>query len=127
MNNLIGSSAWIEFFRGNKKYLFLNELINANAICTNDIILTELLPSILHKNGHELAGLLKSITNYPLTINWEEIRFMQLENLKKGNNNIGISDLIIVQNCIQNNLRLIVSDKHFDAMAKYFKLEIFKA
>ena len=44
MNNLIDSSAWIEYFKGNQKYTFLDNLINTNAICTNDIILTELLP-----------------------------------------------------------------------------------
>ena len=126
MNNLIDSSAWIEFFRGNQKYFFINDLISANAICTNDIILTELLPSIIHKKEHTLAELLESVTKYELFIDWPEIRSIQLLNLKHGNNNIGLSDIIVAQNCIQNDLKIIVHDKHFQAMAKYLKLEIYE-
>jgi predicted nucleic acid-binding protein len=126
MNNLIDSSAWIEFFRGNSKYSFLNDLISANAICINDIILTELLPSIIHKKEHKLAELLNCVKKYVLFIDWQEIRNIQLLNLKHGNNNIGISDIIIAQNCMQNKLRIITNDNHFDAMAKYIPLEIYQ-
>jgi len=125
MNNLVDSSAWIEFFKGNEKYFFINDLIAVNAICTNNIILTELLPSIIHKKEHTLANLLKNITNYTLSIDWQELCDIQILNLKHGNNNIGISDIIIVQNCIQNSLRLITNDKHFEAMAKYLKLNVY--
>ena len=126
MNNIIDSSAWIEYFKGNPQYIFIKDLIYNNAICTNDIILTELLPSIIHRKEHDLAELLNKITKYTLRINWQEIIDMQIQNLKKGNNNIGISDLIIVQNCMQNKLKLITNDNHFAAMAKYIQLEIHK-
>ena len=125
MNNLIDSSAWIQYFRGNQKYSFLDNLINTNAICTNDIILTELLPSIIHKKENKLAELLNSLQKYILIIDWHEIQKIQLLNLKHGNNNIGISDIIIAQNCIQNELKLIAHDKHFEMMTKYIPLEIF--
>ena len=121
---LIDSSAWIEYFRGNQKYLFISDLIKSNAICTNDIILTELLPSILHKNEHHLAELLNTARKYTLFINWVEIRSMQLLNLKHGNNNMGISDLVIAQNCIQNGLTIISQDKHFKTMAKYIPVKV---
>ena len=126
MNNIIDSSAWIEYFKGNQKYYFLKDLIYSNAICTNDIILAELLPSIMHKKENNLAELLNSVTKYMLSINWQEIRNMQLLNFKHGNNSIGISDIIIVQNCIQNNLKLITNDKHFISMAKYMPLLIYE-
>ena len=126
MNNIIDSSAWIEYFKGNHKYYFIKDLIYSNTICTNDIILTELLPSIIHKKENDLAELLNSITKYELSINWQEIQNMQILNLKHGNNNIGISDIVIVQNCIQNNLKIITNDKHFIAMAKYIPFEIYK-
>ena len=89
------------------------------------MILTELLPSIIHKKEHTLAKLLESVTNYKLSIDWREIRNIQLLNLKHGNNNIGISDIIIAQNCIQHDLKIIVRDKHFMSMAKYLKLKIY--
>jgi len=124
MNNLVDSSVWIEYFKGNKKYSFITELISNNAICTNDIILTELLPSIIHKKEHKLAELLICIKKYALIIDWHEIRNIQLLNLRHGNNSIGISDIIIAQNCMQNELKVIAHDKHFEAMAKYIPLEI---
>ena len=125
MNILIDSSAWIEYFRGNKDYSFLSALIMDNAICTNDIILTELLPSIIHKKEHKLAELLKGVKKYELIIDWEEIRSLQLLNIKHGNNHIGISDIIIAQNCIQNGLRIIAHDKHILAISKYIPIEIY--
>lgn len=125
MNNLIDSSAWIGYFRGIRNFSFIKDLIYNNAICTNEIILTELLPSIIYKKENVLAELLSSITKYTIKINWQEIRDMQILNLKHGNNNIGISDLVIVQNCIQNNLKLITDDKHFLAMSKYMPLIIY--
>ena len=106
MNNLVDSSAWIEYFKGNTDYSFLTELINSNSICTNDIILAELLPSIIHKKEHKLAELLNCVKKYTLLINWQEIRDIQLDNLKHGNNSIGISDIIIAQNCMQNGLTI---------------------
>jgi predicted nucleic acid-binding protein len=124
MNNLVDSSVWIEYFKGNQKYSFITDLINTNTICTNDIILTELLPSIVHKREHELAELLNYIKKYELFIDWQEIRNIQLINLRHGNNNIGISDIIIAQNCMQNELKIITDDHHFRAMAKYIPLEI---
>ena len=125
MNSLIDSSAWIEYFKGNQKYSFINDLINTNTICTNDIILTELLPSIIHKKENKLAKLLNCVKKYILIIDWQEIRDIQLLNLKHGNNNIGISDIIIAQNCIQNGLRIITHDRHFEIMAKYIPLEVY--
>jgi predicted nucleic acid-binding protein len=126
MNILIDSSAWIEYFRGNKDFLFLSALIMDNAICTNDIILTELLPSIIFKKEQNLAELLKGVKKYELVIDWEEIRSIQLLNIKHGNNHIGISDIIIAQNCIQNSLRIIAHDKHFLVMAKHLPIEIYR-
>ena len=126
MNSLVDSSAWIEYFRGNPNFSFIDDLINTNTICTNDIILTELLPSIIHKKEHKLSELLNYVKKFELIIDWQEIRNIQLLNLKYGNNNIGISDIIIAQNCMQNGLKIVVNDKHFEIMAKYIPLEMYK-
>jgi predicted nucleic acid-binding protein len=88
--------------------------------------LTELLPSIIHKKENRLAELLNSLNKYVLIIDWEEIRNIQILNLRQGNNNIGIPDIIIAQNCIQNNLNLITNDKHFKTMSKYIPLKIYR-
>ena len=123
---LVDSSAWIEYFRGNPKYLFLETLISINVICINELILSELLPSIIHKGEHNLASLLNYVRRYTLELDWAEIRDIQLLNFKHGNNKIGISDIIIAQNCIQNRLKIITHDRHFEAMAGYIPLEVFK-
>ena len=124
-DNLVDSSVWIEYFKGNRMYSFITDLIYTNAICTNDIILTELLPSIIHKRENELADLLNSLRKNILIIDWQEIRNIQILNLKHGNNNVGISDIIIAQNCIQNGLKLITNDKHFRIMTKYMPLKLY--
>jgi predicted nucleic acid-binding protein len=124
-NNIIDSSAWIEYFRGNQAYYFMTDLIYNNAICTNDIILTELLPSIIHKKENRPAELLNGLQKYRVMIDWQAIRNIQIFNLKRGNNNAGISDIIIARNCIQNNLNLITNDKHFKAMSNYIPLKIY--
>ena len=123
---LVDSSSWIEYFRGNSRYAFINSLIMTNNICTNEIILSELVPSIIHQKEKKLAELLNCLKKFPLLIDWQEICNIQLLNLKHGNNNIGIADLIIAQNCMQNGLALITEDKHFRTMAGYIPLEIYK-
>jgi predicted nucleic acid-binding protein len=125
-NILIDSSAWIEYFKVYENFLFIDDLIDNNTLCTNDLILTELLPSIIHKKEHHLADLLNTIAKYDIVIDWQELQEYQKINLKHGNNNIGIADLIIAQNSIQNNLKIVSADKHFSTMAKYLPLEIYK-
>ncbi|GHV09126.1 hypothetical protein FACS189485_21380 [Spirochaetia bacterium] len=46
-------------------------------------------------------------------------------NYKHGYNDIGITDLVIAQNCLQNNLTLMARDKHFNEMAQYLPLRIY--
>jgi len=45
-NVLIDSSVWIDFLSGKPEAVPMLELIDNNLICTNDLILTELLPFI---------------------------------------------------------------------------------
>ena len=121
---LVDSSVWIDYFKGSGSDE-LNDLIDKNQICTNEIILSELLPILLHKKQTELVSLLKHISVIDLKINWEEIINYQITNLKKGINQVGIPDLIIVQNLIQNSLVLFSKDKHFKLMSKEFKFRLF--
>jgi predicted nucleic acid-binding protein len=119
---LIDSSAWIEYFRGNKENLFITELIKNNSICTNDMILTELLPSVIQKKEKKLVALMNSIIKYAIEIIWNELQYLQLMNLQHGNNNVPVTDLIIVQNCLQNDLSIVARDKHFKLMSEYIPI-----
>jgi predicted nucleic acid-binding protein len=127
MNNiLVDSSAWIEYFKGNTHFSFINDFIHTNAICTNDSILTELIPSMIQKKENKLIELMNSIHRYKIHIDWNEIKNFQLQNLQHGNNNVPITDLIIAQNCIDNDLTIITQDKHFCLMANYLPINIFE-
>jgi predicted nucleic acid-binding protein len=44
---------------------------------------------------------------------WDDIIDYQVSCLKSGSTGIGIPDLLIAQNCIQNNVPVYSIDKHF--------------
>jgi len=123
---LVDSSVWIEYFKGNESTLPLNELIDSNNLCINDLILSELLPSINQKKEMDLRELLLAIENVELEIDWHQIIAMQTLNLRNGINKVGIADLIIAQNAIENELELFAFDKHFTLMSDLHDLRIFK-
>lgn len=123
---LVDSSVWIEYFKGNEQTLALNQLLDLNNICVNDLILAELLPSINHKKENVLKELLLTITKIPLNINWNTLIYMQTQNLKNGINKVGIGDLIIAQNVIDNDLELYTLDRHFELMSELHDFRMFK-
>ena len=125
MNILIDSSVWIDYFRGGAKSNVMDDLIDENLVCTNDLILAELLPAILHQGQSDLAALLKVVAKIPLEINWDNIIQYQTLCLSRGINKVGIPDLIIVDNVIQNDMLLFSLDKHFDLIRKHLGLKIF--
>ncbi len=125
MNILIDSSVWIDYFRGSDNSEILDSFIDENILCTNYLILSELLPSLNH-NGHSgLVKLLREITKVPLTIDWEKIIQYQTICLSNGINKVGIPDLIILDNVIQNNLILYTLDKHFDLISNHINFKSF--
>ncbi len=120
---LVDSSVWIEYFRGRKEAAALDELIDRNQICINNLILSELIPILRIKKENALIKILMAIQNTAIKIDWAEIIDFQETNLRNGLNNIGIPDLIIVQNVRGNNLLLYSLDKHFELMSKYIVFE----
>jgi len=122
---LVDSSVWIEYFKGSLSALPLNSLIDSNNVCTNELILAELIPSINHKKEELLKELLLTMTKVPLNINWSQIIQMQTINLQNGLNKVGIADLIITQNSIDNEINLYAIDKHFALMSNLHGLRLF--
>lgn len=112
---LIDSSVWIEYFK-NGGIEKLDRLIKEDLACINDLILTELAPALMLKNETELIEGLQAITMIPLNIDWDIVRDYQLMNLKNGINNVGIPDLIILQQIIDEKITLFSFDKHFKLM-----------
>jgi predicted nucleic acid-binding protein len=123
---LVDTSIWIDYFKGAESALPLNSLIETNSICVNDLILAELLPSIRVRKENELLHLLESIEKVPIDIEWREIVSFQVYNIKNGINNVGIPDLVIAQNALQNDLKLFAKDRHFALMKKHLGLRVFE-
>ncbi len=121
---LVDSSVWISYFRDESAHQNLDELIENNQICTNELVLSELLPFLHLKKRAIVIDLMLELPKTDLSINWEFIINLQIHNLKNGINRVGIPDLILVDNVLANNLILFAEDKHFKLMQKHFDFNL---
>ena len=126
MNVLVDSSVWIDYFRGTGQSDVLDYLVDENLVVTNDLILTELIPALHVRRQRRLIALLGEVKRYPVDIDWGDIRQMQITCIRNGINGIGIPDLIIVQNVIQNDLHLFSGDGHFASISKHAPLSLYE-
>jgi len=125
MQVLVDSSIWIDYFRTGRSSSHMDILIDENLIVTNDLILAELIPFLKMKKQHQLIGLLEEISRNPLTINWQEIIHFQTQCLASGANGMGIPDLIIAQNALQNGCVIYSLDKHFVQLQRMIEITLF--
>ncbi len=98
---LVDTSIWIDYFHGEDTGAILDDLIDNQLVCINDLILAELLPSINRRKEWELKNALLAVPRLALTI------------------------LLIVQNSLQNNIPLLTHDKHFRLMKDLFHLDLY--
>lgn len=126
MQVLVDTSVWIDYFRGDGNADDLDFLIDENLLVTNEIILAELLPFLSIKGEFELISLLQSIRLNKLDVQWHEIIDYQVRCLKNGASGIGIPDLIIAQNALQNDCLVYTLVKHFDLMSSVLHVGIYK-
>ena len=122
---LVDTSVWIDYFSTGSNSEALSGLLERNRICTNDVILSELIPFLKIKNENEVVSLLLAVEKVALNIHWDDIIRLQLLNLKNGINKVGIPDLLVLQNVMQNNLALYTLDKHFRLMQKVIKFNMY--
>ncbi|MEQ9402401.1 MAG: hypothetical protein RIM99_02345 [Cyclobacteriaceae bacterium] len=120
---LVDSSVWIDFFRG-KSTPFMDQLVTEDLIITNELILSELIPALQKNKQRLIIESLLAVPVVPLETNWHLIRKMQTENLDNGINKVGIPDLIILQQVIDQKLHLHTSYKHFLLMQKVFEFSL---
>jgi predicted nucleic acid-binding protein len=126
MNVLVDSSIWIDYFRGGKYSRELDLLIDENLICTNDLILAELIPPLAIKKENRLVNLLYEVAKIALDIDWSKIVNYQIACLSGGINRVGIPDLIILDNVTKNDLILFTKDKHFKLINEHIEFEMWK-
>lgn len=125
MNVLIDSSVWIDYFRSADQTFELDYLIDNNLVFTNDLILTELIPFLRLKHQTALIEILKDLTKLQLSVDWGQVQDFQYICLKNGINGIGIPDLIIAQNVIQNDCLLYSLDKNFQLMSEILSIKLY--
>ena len=125
MSVLVDSSIWIDYLRRAHHCQNVDRLIDDNTLVINDLILTELIPALMLKRQHRLIKLLQAIRRLPLRIDWDGLIKMQAKCLGKGINKVGIPDLIIAQNSIQNKAPLYTQDKHFQLLSRHLPLLLY--
>lgn len=121
---LVDTSIWIAYLRSGHFSEPLDILIDENLIVTNDLILAELIPFLKLRNQKKLISLLHHIKRLELMIAWDQIIEYQYQCLKNGINGVGIPDLIIAQNAIQNHCTIFSRDNHFNLMRDVLDLQI---
>jgi len=124
MNVLVDSSVWIAYFRGSGAADRMDRLISEGLVATNDLILAELLPSLLMRGENRLARLLRETVRFPLTPDWDDVVKLQTVCLRNGINKVGIPDLLIAQHARQHHLRLYTLDRHFTLLSQYAPLNL---
>ena len=120
---LVGSSVWIEYFNSGG-FPKLDRLIEEELVCTNELILTEIAPVLMHQKEEEILEGLFAIESIPLQIDWHIIRDYQHMNLKNGINKVGIPDLLILQQIIDQKITFFSLDKHFKLLQNHFSFEL---
>lgn len=121
---LVDSSIWIDYFRGDKNSDKLDYFIDENVLVINDLILTELVPFLKIKKQRKIINLLNTINKLVLNINWGQLIDYQHKCLKNGINGVGIPDLIIVQNAVQNECELYTLDNHIKMIRQLINFKI---
>lgn len=126
MKVLVDTSVWIDYFRSGGETTELDYLIDNNFVFANDLILTELIPCLRLKKQATLIDAINEIASLPLHIDWREIQDFQYNCLRSGINGVGIPDLIITQNAIQNESFIFSLDKHFNLMQDILELKLYQ-
>ena len=125
MSVIIDSSIWVEYFRTGNNQEKVDFLIDEDLVVTNDLILVELTPFLKIRKQKNLIELLNTIRKLTIHINWDQLINLQYLCLQNGLNGVGIPDLIIVQNALENDARIYSLDKHFSGMADFLDVKIF--
>ena len=102
----------------------LDRLLEEELVCVNELILTELLPVLRHRRRQDVSESLSALERVPLKVSWEIIREYQEMNLQNGLNQVGIPDLIIIQQVIEEKITLFSFDKHFKLMNRFLKFDL---
>ncbi len=125
MSVLVDSSVWVDYFRGTGPAETLDLLIEEGLVVTNDLILAEIIPALHLRKQTRLIALMKVIDRRPIVPDWDDLVRMQIACLRNGINGVGIPDLMIAQNAIQQGLQLLTRDRHFALLSRHVPLTVY--
>jgi len=123
-NYIADSCVWIDFFKNDRHYETIINLIKNDNLYMNGIVLAETIPSSKKRNEIKTIQTLSLIKKVPLSIDWDEISDIKYLSIKNGINDIGLLDIAIAQNAKQNNMGIFSTDKHFKLLQKIYDFEL---
>ena len=123
-NYIADSCVWIDFFKNDRHYETIINLIKNDNLYMNGIVLAETIPSSKKRNEIKTIQTLSLIKKVPLSIDWDEISEIKYLSIKNGINDIGLLDIAIAQNAKQNNMGIFSTDKHFKLLQKVYDFEL---
>ncbi len=126
---LVDSSVWIDFFR-NKPTVqaeWLDRHLGAEGLVVGDLILAEVLRGFKDDRGfNEARRMLAKLEQ--VTLGGEELAVQAAKNYRKlravGVTVRGTVDAIIATRCLADGLRLLHSDRDFDAFEAHLGLQV---
>jgi predicted nucleic acid-binding protein len=125
----IDSSVWVAYLRGaeNEYVDLIDELLDADGIFINRIVMTELLKG--SRSLEELDRLSSALNGLKFVGGGAESAQAAGRNgfaLKKKSVSVPLSDLTIATDCIDHELILIERDAHFAAIAAHLPLRRYR-
>ncbi len=127
---LIDSSVWIDFFNGKltTQTVYLRDNADRSQIATGDLILCEVLQGFRNNSDYQAAqDLLLSFPYYD--IGGKILALQSAQNYRqlrqRGLTVRKTIDVLIATCCICNGLKLLHSDRDFDAMEEQLGLQVF--
>ena len=125
---LVDSSVWIDYFNGQLTVQtdYLDQILGKEFIVVGDIILLEVLQGF--KSDRDFVIARKSLEVFPFrNMLGREIALKSVNNYrilrKKGITIRKTIDIVIGTFCIENNIKLLHSDKDFEPLSKFLYLK----
>ena len=124
---LVDSSVWIDFFRGvpSPQTERLDALLGQEPLAVGDLILTEVLQGFTSEKDFNQARRLLSTLDV-VTLGGEAIALQAARNYRtlraQGVTVRKTIDTVIATRCIEDDLRLLYSDRDFDPLVAHLGL-----
>lgn len=126
---LVDSSVWIDFFRNKPtaQAEWLDRNLGVEGLVVGDLILAEVLQGFKEDKGfneaRRMLGQLEQLAISDVDLAVEGARnYRKLR--RRGVTVRGTIDVLIATRCIRNGLRLLHSDRDFDALEKHLGLRV---